>query len=72
MWCLLDGDLKAFGTNAGLWTTAAQGEGEWRKTAEQRAERLIVNLIAPKKARVELRHTTACSSSISERDRKDQ
>ena len=34
MGCLLD-DLRAFGTNADHWTTIAQDEGEWRKTAEQ-------------------------------------
>ena len=28
-------DLRAFGINADQWTTAAQDEGEWRKTAEQ-------------------------------------
>ena len=33
MGCLLD-DLRAFGINVGQWTTAAQDEGEWRKTAE--------------------------------------
>ena len=31
---LLD-DLRAFGMNADLRTTAAQDEREWRKTAEQ-------------------------------------
>ena len=34
MGCFLD-DLKAFGINADQWPTAAQGEGEWRRTAEQ-------------------------------------
>ena len=28
-------DLGAFGINADQWTTAAQDEGEWRRTAEQ-------------------------------------
>ena len=37
MGCFLD-DLRAFGINADQWTTAAQNEGEWRRTAEQRAE----------------------------------
>ena len=36
MGCFLD-DLRAFGINADQWTTAAQDEGEWRRTAEQRA-----------------------------------
>ena len=30
-------DLRAFGINADQWTTAAQDEGEWRRTAEQGA-----------------------------------
>ena len=34
MGCFMD-DLKAFGINADQWTTAAQDEGEWRRTAEQ-------------------------------------
>ena len=37
MGCFLD-DLRAFGINADSWTTAAQGEEEWRRTAEQGAE----------------------------------
>ena len=36
MGCFLD-DLRAFGINADQWTTAAQDEGEWRRTAEQGA-----------------------------------
>ena len=35
--CFLD-DLRASDINADQWTTAAQDEGEWRKTAEQGAE----------------------------------
>ena len=31
--CFLD-NLRAFGINADQWTTAAQDEREWRKTAE--------------------------------------
>ena len=31
MGCFLD-DLRAFGINADQWTTAAQDEGEWRRT----------------------------------------
>ena len=38
--CFLD-DLRAFGINADQWTTAAQDEGEWRRTAEQGAERFM-------------------------------
>ena len=36
MGCFLD-DLRAFSINADQWTTAAQDEGEWRRTAEQGA-----------------------------------
>ena len=32
--CFLD-DLRAFAINADQWTTAAQDEGEWRRTAEK-------------------------------------
>ena len=37
-------DLRAFGINVDLWTTAAQDEGEWRKTVEQGAERFMAKL----------------------------
>ena len=37
MGCSL-GDLRAFGINADQWTTAAQDEEEWRRTAEQGVE----------------------------------
>ena len=40
MGCFLD-DLRAFGINADQWTTAAQDEGEWRRTAEQEAEHFM-------------------------------
>ena len=40
MGCFLD-DLRAFGINADQWTTEAQDEREWRKTAEQGAERFM-------------------------------
>ena len=36
MGCFLD-DLRAFGINADQWTTAAQDEGEQRRTAEEAA-----------------------------------
>ena len=41
MSCFLD-DLRAFGISANQWATAAQDEGEWRRTAEQGAERFMV------------------------------
>ena len=39
-WCFLD-NLRAFGINADEWTTAAQDEEEWRRTAEQGAEHFM-------------------------------
>ena len=50
MGCFLD-DLRAFGINADQWTimTAAQGEGEWRRTAKQGAERFMAKWIAAEK-----------------------
>ena len=45
MGCFLD-DLRAFGIDADQWTTAAQGDGEWRKTAEQEVERFVAKVIA--------------------------
>ena len=39
--CFLD-NLRAFGINADQRTSAAQDEGEWRRTAEQRAEHFVV------------------------------
>ena len=53
--CLLD-DLRAFGISADQWTDVAQDEGEWRKTAKQRAEPFMVNWIAVEKTRYGLRH----------------
>ena len=53
-------DLKASGINAHQWTTAAQDEGEWRKTAEQGAERLMATWIATKNVRAGLRHAVVC------------
>ena len=34
-------DLRAFGISADPWTTAAQDDGEWRRTAEQGAEHFM-------------------------------
>ena len=49
-------DLRAFGINADQWTTAAQDEGEWRRTAEH----FMVNWIAAEEARAGLRHSAVC------------
>ena len=59
MGCFLD-DLRAFGINANQWTTAAQDEGGWRKTAEQGAERSMATWIAAEKGRAGLRHAAVC------------
>ena len=42
MWmgCFLD-NLRAFGINADQWTTAAQDEEEWLRTAEQGAKHFM-------------------------------
>ena len=53
--CFLD-DLRAFGINADQWTTAAQDEGEWRKTTEQGAEHFMAKWIAAEKNKARLRH----------------
>ena len=55
MGCLLE-DLGAFGINADQWATAVQDEAEWRRTAEQEAERFMAERIAAEKVRAELRH----------------
>ena len=59
MECFLD-NLRAFGINADQWTTVAQDEGEWRRTAEQGAEHLMAKLIVTEKARAGLRHAVVC------------
>ena len=59
--CFLD-DLRAFGINADQWTTAAQEKGEWRKTAEQGAERFMVKWIAAEKTGAGLRRAVSCTN----------
>ena len=60
MGCFLD-DLRAFDTNADQWTTAAQDEREWRKTAEQDPERFMEKRIAPEEVKAGLiRHAVVC------------
>ena len=49
-------DLRAFGINADQWTTAAQDEGEWRRTAEH----FMAKWIATEKAKAGLRHAVVC------------
>ena len=59
MGCFLD-DLRAFGINAGQWTTAAQDEGEWHRTAEQGAEHFMAKWIVAEKTKVGLQHAAVC------------
>ena len=67
MGCFLD-DLRAFGINADRWTTAAQDEEEWRRTAEQGAEHFMAKWIVAEKNKAGL---TACSG-MPERHGKNQ
>ena len=53
-------DLRAFGINADQWTTAAQDEGEWRRTAEEGAEHFMAKWIAAEKTRAGLRRAVVC------------
>ena len=53
--CFLD-DLRAFGINADQWATAAQDEGQWRRTAEQGAEHFMAKWIVAGKTKAGLRH----------------
>ena len=59
MGCFLDG-LRGFGINADRWTTAAQDEGEWRRTTEQGVEHFMAKSIAAEEARAELRYAVVC------------
>ena len=59
MRCFLD-DLRAFGINADRWTTAAQDEGERRKTAEEGAELFMAKWIVAEKIKARLRHAVVC------------
>ena len=59
MGCFLD-NLRAFGINADQWTTAAQDEGKWRRTAEQGAEHFRAKWIIAEKAKAGLRHAGVC------------
>ena len=59
MGCFLD-DLGAFGINVDQWTTAAQDEGEWRRTADQEAEHFMAKWIVAEKIKAGLRHAVVC------------
>ena len=68
MGCFLD-DLRAFSINADQWTTAAQNEGEWRRTSEQGANYFMHGKMD--RCRKKQGWTTACSG-MPERDGKEQ
>ena len=68
MRCFLD-DHRGLGINADQWTTAAQDEGEWRRTAEQGAEHFMAKLITATKARAGLRQAVVCTN-VTERNKK--
>ena len=53
-------DLRAFGINGDQWTTGAQNEGEWRRTAQQGAEQFMAKWITAEKTRAGLRHAVVC------------
>ena len=44
------------------WTTAAQDEGEWRRTAEQGVEHFMARWIVAEKAKAGLRHAVVCQN----------
>ena len=50
------GRPQSFRINADQWTTAAQDEGEGRRTAEQGAEHFMAKWIVAEKAKAGLRH----------------
>ena len=59
MGCFLD-DLRAVGISADRWTTAAQDEGLWRRTAEQMVENFMAKWVVAEKAMAGLRHAVVC------------
>ena len=64
--CFLD-DLRAFGINADQWTTAAQDEGEWRRTAEQGAEHFVAKWIVAEKNKAGLQHAVVVCLNVTGR-----
>ena len=62
MGCFLD-DHRTFDINADQWTTTAQDEGEWRRTAEQGAEHFMAKWIVAEKTKTGLRHAVVLAQS---------
>ena len=54
------GRSQNFGINADQWTTAAQGKGEWRRTAEQGAEHFMAKWMVAEQTKAGLRHAVVC------------
>ena len=63
MGCFLE-DLRAFGTNADRWTSAAQGEGEWRRTVERGVEKFMAKRIVAEKAKAGRPEGSICNLEI--------
>ena len=63
-------DLRAFGINANQWTTAEQGEGSWRKTAEKGAGHFMEKLAAAEKSTPGLRYADVCMT-VTERTQEE-
>ena len=59
MICFLE-NLRAFGINVDQWTTAAEDEGECRKTTQHGAERFMENWNPAEKVKARLRHAVVC------------
>ena len=59
MCCFLD-DLRGSGINSDQWMAAPHDKGEWRKTAEQGAERFMAKWVAAEKVKAGLRHEEVC------------
>ena len=55
MGCLQD-DLRVFGIKIDQWTTAAQDEGEWHRTAKEGAGFFMTRWFATERGRAALRH----------------
>ena len=59
MGCFLD-DLRALGIDADQWTTAAQDEGNLRRTAERGAEHFMAKRIIAERGKAGLLYAVVC------------
>ena len=60
-------ELSASSTLTSEWTTAAQDEEPWRRTAEQGAEHFMAKWIAAEKVRAGLRHAAVLCPNVTGR-----